>query len=71
MVINDLRKFIFIHIPKNAGTSIARMLLKHFDNNNSAYSQQHTSLKQIGNKFPEQLLILIIVLMMIYHNMQL
>ena len=34
MVINDKERFIFIHIPKNAGTSIARMLLKHFDNNN-------------------------------------
>ena len=34
MVINDIERFVFIHIPKNAGTSIARMLLKHFDNIN-------------------------------------
>ena len=34
MVINDKERFIFIHIPKNAGNSITRLLLKHFDNNN-------------------------------------
>ena len=56
MVINDIERFVFIHIPKNAGTSIARMLLKHFDN--SAYDDipQHAALKWVGNNFPEKLL---------------
>ena len=56
MVINDLGRFIFIHIPKNAGNSITRLLLKHSDN--SAYDDvpQHAALKWIGNNFPEKLL---------------
>ena len=56
MVINDLGKFIFIHIPKNAGNSITRLLLKHSDNNAYGDVPQHAALKWVGNNFPEKLL---------------
>ena len=56
MVINDLRRFIFIHIPKNAGNSITRLLLKHFDTNAYDDVPQHAALKWVGNNFPEKLL---------------
>ena len=66
MVINDLRRFIFIHIPKNAGNSITRLLLKHFDN--SAYDDipQHAALKWVGNNFPEKLLLIWIIPTLIF-----
>ena len=56
MVINDLGRFIFIHIPKNAGNSITRLLLKHRDNYAYGDVPQHAGLKWIGNNFPEKLL---------------
>jgi len=56
MVISDNRRFVFVHIPKNAGNSITRLLLKHFDNNDYDDVPQHAALKWIGNKFPEKLL---------------
>ena len=56
MVINDLRRFIFIHIPKNAGNSITRLLLKHFDTNAYDDIPQHAALKWVGINFPEKLL---------------
>jgi hypothetical protein len=56
MVINDKKRFIFIHIPKNAGNSITRLLLKHRDNYAYGDVPQHAALKWLGNKFPEKLL---------------
>ena len=56
MVINDLGRFIFIHIPKNAGNSITRLLLKHRDNSSYDDVPQHAALKWIGNNLPEKLL---------------
>ena len=56
MVINDLGRFIFIHIPKNAGNSITRLLLKHRDNYAYGDVPQHAALKWVGNNLPEKLL---------------
>jgi hypothetical protein len=56
MVINDKEKFIFIHIPKNAGNSITRLLLKHRDNYAYGDVPQHAALKWVGNNYPEKLL---------------
>lgn len=62
MVINDKERFIFIHIPKNAGNTISRLILKEFHNSKSKYGTakyrvlQHGALKWIGNNFPEKLL---------------
>ena len=71
MVIDDKERFIFIHIPKNAGNSITRLLLKHFGKAHSLnlpgrYTRvkdhpyliipQHAGLKWIGNNLPERLL---------------
>ena len=71
MVIDDKERFIFIHIPKNAGNSITRLLLKHFGKAHSLnlpgrYTRvkdhpyliipQHAALKWVGNNLPERLL---------------
>ena len=47
MVINDIERFVYIHIPKNAGNSITRLLLKHFGNDDSRpmYHPLHSSPK--------------------------
>ena len=56
MVINDIERFVYIHIPKNAGNSITRLLLKHCDNSSYDDVPQHAALKWIGNNLPEKLL---------------
>ena len=56
MFINHEYGFIFIHIPKNAGNSITRLLLKHSDNYAYGDVPQHAGLKWIGNNLPEKLL---------------
>mgnify|MGYP001217449526 CR=1 FL=1 len=56
MVISDKERFIFIHIPKNAGNSITRLLLKHRDNYAYGDVPQHAALKWVGNNLPEKLL---------------
>ena len=47
MVINDIERFVYIHIPKNAGNSITKLLLKHFGNDDSRpmYHPLHSSPK--------------------------
>ena len=62
MVINDKEKFVFIHIPKNAGNTVSRLLIKEFKGCNvDLYGikyrvLQHGALKWVGNNFPEKLL---------------
>ena len=33
MIVSPSRKFIFVHIPKNAGTTVETLLMKHLDPN--------------------------------------
>ena len=67
MVISDNRRFVFIHIPKNAGTTITKILMENFESwdvNKIGGSEpgeeqtvsQHASLKWLGFNFPEKLL---------------
>ena len=56
MIINDIERFVFIHIPKNAGNSVTRLLLKHSDNSSYDDVPQHAALKWVGINFPEKLL---------------
>ncbi len=62
MVINDKEKFVFIHIPKNAGNTVSRLLIKEFKGCNVDFygikyrALQHGALKWIGNHWPEKLL---------------
>jgi len=37
MIISDSKKFIFLHNPKVAGTSLRRILIKHYDTRNNFY----------------------------------
>jgi len=67
MVISDNRRFVFVHIPKNAGTTITKILMDNFkswDVNKIGGAEatdeqtisQHASLKWLGFNFPEKLL---------------
>ncbi len=48
MVISDNRRFVFVHIPKNAGNSVTTRLLKHSDNSSYDDVPQHAALKMGG-----------------------
>lgn len=68
MVLSDNRRFVFVHIPKNAGTTITKILMENFEawdvekiggSKHKGVPQtvsQHASLKWLGFNFPEKLL---------------
>ena len=47
MIISDRNKFVFIHIPKCAGTSI-RSRVEHLDDRNGAYSSRLDEHPELG-----------------------
>ena len=66
MIISDRNKFVFIHIPKCAGTSV-RSRIEHLDDRNGAYSSRldehpelgllnyvHIPLKTLKDQFPDE-----------------
>ncbi|EHQ56726.1 Sulfotransferase family [gamma proteobacterium HIMB55] len=66
MIISDRNKFIFIHIPKCAGTSV-RSRIEHLDDRNGAYSSRldehpelgllnyvHIPLQTLKDQFPNE-----------------
>ena len=66
MIISDRNKFVFIHIPKCAGTSV-RSRIEHLDDRNGAYSSRldkhpelgllnyvHIPLRTLKDQFPNE-----------------
>ena len=66
MIISDRNKFVFIHIPKCAGTSV-RSRIEHLDDRNGAYSSRldehpelgllnyvHIPLQTLKDQFPSE-----------------
>ena len=66
MIISDRNKFVFIHIPKCAGTSV-RSRIEHLDDRNGAYSSRldkhpelgllnyvHIPLQTLKDQFPNE-----------------